>query len=109
MEADQEEDSQEVTQDPVDHAQDGAGEADTLVTGLMDSQYLSSPTQVDKDSTRWSSGTSCSNPEACLVKWLDEMDYVMPSTPQFQDLHNPSPGRWPLHPSSPMSTSTTPS
>merc|ERR1719233_2750602 len=32
------------------------------------------------------------NPEGCLMKWLDEMDYVMPIlTPQYlQDLHDSS-------------------
>ena len=44
------------------------------------------------------------NPEACLLKWLDEMDFVMPVlTPQFlQDLHSPSTGASPPAPTSPM-------
>lgn len=45
------------------------------------------------------------NPEACLLKWLDEMDFVMPIlTPRFlQELHNNSSGpEGPPAPTSPL-------
>ena len=68
-------------------AQDGAGEADTLVTGLMDFTLPEFP-HIKVDMFRLNEvelwNQLLLNPEACLVKWLDEMDYVMPIlTPQF--------------------------
>ena len=101
-------------------AQDGAGEADTLVTGLMDFTVPEFP-HIKVDMFRLNEvelwNQLLLNPEACLVKWLDEMDYVMPIlTPQFLQVMliahgfiylmkasdwsmllgsaQPSPGRW---------------
>jgi len=44
------------------------------------------------------------NPEACLLKWVEEMDLVMPLlTPEYlQDLHNPSVPSGPPAPTSQM-------
>merc|ERR1719350_1136019 len=87
-------------------AHDGAGEADTLVTGLMDFTVPEFP-HIKVDMFRLNEvelwNQLLLNPEACLVKWLDEMDYVMPIlTPQFlQDLHNPALAAGPPAPTSP--------
>lgn len=86
---------------------DGAGHAEQIVTGLENFSIQEYPTvQVDffrlNELELWNS--LLLNPEACLLKWLDEMDFVMPVlTPQFlQDLHSPSTGASPPAPTSPM-------
>jgi hypothetical protein len=89
-------------------AGDGAAAAEEIVTGTIDfrcqdypsvkvgrttSQNNESMLQVDffrlNELELWHA--LLLNPEGCLMKWLDEMDFVMPLlTPQYlQDLHNP--------------------
>ena len=68
-------------------AKDGTEEADNIVTGMIDFSIPEFPhVKVDffrlNEVELWNQ--LLLNPEACLVKWLDEMDYVMPIlTPQF--------------------------
>lgn len=88
-------------------AKDGTEEAENIVTGMINFTIPEFPSvKVDffrlNEMELWNQ--LLLNPEACLVKWLDEMDYVMPIlTPQFvQDLHNPSLSAGPPAPTSPM-------
>jgi len=88
-------------------ARDGANEADLIATQLINFGIPEFPSiMIDffrlNEVELWNQ--LLLNPEACLVKWLDEMDYVMPIlTPQFlQDLHNPALSAGPPAPTSPM-------
>ena len=73
-------------------ANDGATEADIIVTNLLNFSIPEFPNiKVDffrlNEVELWNQ--LLLNPEACLVKWLDEMDYVMPiMTPQFLQVCN---------------------
>jgi len=78
-------------------AKDGITHADTIVTGMANFSLEDFPTiHVDffrlNEVELWNA--LLLNPEACLMKWIDEMDFVMPIlTPEFlQDLHSPSVG-----------------
>lgn len=88
-------------------AKDGASAAEEIVNGLMDFSIEEYP-RIKVDFYRlnelelWQS--LIMNPEACLMKWLDEMDLVMPLlTPEYlQDLHDPNVPQGPPAPTSAM-------
>jgi len=88
-------------------ARDGAIHAEQIVTGMLNFSHEDFPTiRVDffrlNEVELWNA--LLVNPEACLMKWIDEMDYVMPIlTPDYlQDLHNPSIPPGPPGPTSAM-------
>lgn len=88
-------------------ARDGATHAEQIVTGMLNFSIEDFPTiRVDffrlNEVELWNA--LLVNPEACLMKWIDEMDYVMPIlTPDFlQDLHNPNIPPGPPGPTSAM-------
>jgi len=88
-------------------AKDGAPFADQIVTGMMNFTNEDFPSvRVDffrlNEIELWN--TMLVNPEACLMKWTDEMDFIMPIlTPDYlQDLHNPNIGSGPPGPTSSM-------
>lgn len=88
-------------------ARDGAPHADQIVTGMINFAHEDFPTiRVDffrlNEVELWNA--LLVNPEACLMKWIDEMEYVMPIlTPEYlQDLHNPSIPAGPPAPTSAM-------
>ena len=68
-------------------ARDGASTAEEIVTGMVGFQCEDFPTvRVDffrlNELELWHA--LLINPEGCLMKWLDEMDFVMPIlTPQY--------------------------
>ena len=68
-------------------ARDGASAAEEIVTGMVGFQCEDYPTvRVDffrlNELELWHA--LLINPEGCLMKWLDEMDFVMPIlTPQY--------------------------
>ena len=72
-------------------AKDGMEEAENIVTGMINFTIPEFPSvKVDffrlNEMELWNQ--LLLNPEACLVKWLDEMDYVMPIlTPQFVQVY----------------------
>lgn len=74
-------------------AKDGAVSAEEIVTGMINFQIDDYPNiRVDffrlNELELWQA--LILNPEGCLMKWLDEMDFVMPLlTPEYlQDLHD---------------------
>lgn len=88
-------------------ARDGSTHADQIVTGMVNFTHEDFPTiRVDffrlNEVELWNA--LLVNPEACLMKWIDEMDYVIPIlTPDYlQDLHNPSIPAGPPGPTSAM-------
>jgi len=88
-------------------ARDGAIYADQIVTGMVNFTHEDFPSiRVDffrlNEVELWNA--LLVNPEACLMKWIDEMDYVIPIlTPEYlQDLHNPSIPAGPPGPTSAM-------
>jgi len=88
-------------------AGDAATTAQTLVNSLQDFQVEELPSlRVDlfrlNEVDLWNS--LLVNPEACLMKWVEEFDFVMPLlSPQLlQDLHNSSLPAGPPAPTSAM-------
>ena len=88
-------------------ARDGASTAEEIVTGMVGFECEDYPTiRVDffrlNELELWHA--LLINPEGCLMKWLDEMDFVMPVlTPQYlQDLHDSSIPAGPPAPTSAM-------
>jgi len=88
-------------------SKDGVTHADNIVTGMINFKVEDFPTiYVDffrlNEVDLWNA--LLLNPEACLMKWIDEMDFVMPIlTPEFlQDLHNPFVPTGPPAPTSQM-------
>lgn len=76
-------------------AKDGVTHADHIVTGMINFYHEDFPNiQVDffrlNEVELWNA--LLLNPEGCLMKWIDEMEFVMPIlTPDYiQDLHNPT-------------------
>merc|ERR550519_2967519 len=62
-------------------ARDGAIHADQIVTGMVNFSHEDFPSiRVDffrlNEVELWNA--LLVNPEACLMKWIDEMDYVIP-------------------------------
>jgi hypothetical protein len=88
-------------------AMDGVGVAEDLVEY---SQFFSVPDipdiQVDifrlNEMDLWNA--ILQNPEACILKWLDEMDFIMPilSPELFKDLHQAGDTGGPPAPTSPL-------
>jgi len=88
-------------------ARDGASAAEEIVSGMVGFHCDDYPTiRVDffrlNELELWHA--LLINPEGCLMKWLDEMDFVMPIlTPQYlQDLHDSSIPAGPPAPTSAM-------
>ena len=94
-------------------AGDAATTAQTLVNSLQDFQVEELPSlRVDlfrlNEVDLWNS--LLVNPEACLMKWVEEFDFVMPLlSPQLlQDLHNSSLPAGPPAPTSAMINKSVP-
>jgi len=88
-------------------ARDGLDDADELATAFDNFTPPDCPNiKVDifrlNEIDLWNA--ILQNPEACILKWLDEMDFVMPIlTPNFlQDLHEGGESQGPPAPTSPL-------
>jgi len=88
-------------------SKDGVTHADQIVTGMVNFSHEEYPSiRIDffrlNEVELWNA--LLLNPEACLMKWIDEMDYVMPIlTPDYlMDLHNPTIPAGPPSPTSAM-------
>jgi len=88
-------------------ARDGVTHADQIVTGMVNFSHEDySSIRVDiirlNEVDVWNA--LLLNPEACLMKWIDEMDFVIPIlTPEYlQTLHNPTIPAGPPAPTSAM-------
>lgn len=88
-------------------AKDGVTSAEEIVTGMINFTLQDYPhIKVDffrlNELELWEA--LILNPEGCLMKWLDEMDFVMPLlTPDYlRDLHDPSIPTGPPGPTSSM-------